>query len=70
MATGKVRLFNADKGYGFIAPDAGGVDLFVHISNVADGVNALPIGARVQFNERPSRHHNGKFEAYDVVLCE
>ena len=50
MATGTVKWFNADKGYGFITPDDGGKDLFVHFSAIqADGFRTLPEGAKVEY---------------------
>ena len=53
MANGIVKWFNDDKGYGFITPDEGSKDLFVHHSNIAgDGFKSLPEGARVQFEQR------------------
>jgi translation initiation factor IF-1 len=53
MATGTVKWFNDSKGYGFITPDEGSKDLFVHFSNIAgDGFKSLPEGARVEFEPR------------------
>ncbi len=53
MPTGTVKWFNDEKGYGFITPDDGGKDLFVHFSNVAgEGFKSLPEGARVEFEPR------------------
>ena len=50
MATGTVKWFNADKGYGFIVPDEGGKDLFVHHSAIAgEGYKSLAENAKVQF---------------------
>ena len=66
MATGNVKFFNADRGYGFIARDAGG-DIFVHIKNCAEDIAALIEGQRVRFDERLDKR-NGKPEAYAVAL--
>jgi CspA family cold shock protein len=53
MATGTVKWFNDSKGYGFITPDEGSKDLFVHFSNIAgEGFKSLPEGARVEFEAR------------------
>ena len=53
MATGTVKWFSDDKGYGFITPDEGGRDLFVHYSGVAgDGFKSLTEGAKVEFETR------------------
>ena len=50
MATGIVKWFNATKGFGFIQPDGGGKDVFVHISRVKKaGFRALAEGAKVSY---------------------
>ena len=50
MATGTVKWFDDAKGYGFITPDDGGKDLFVHFSGITgDGFKSLPEGAKVEF---------------------
>jgi CspA family cold shock protein len=50
MATGTVKWFNADKGYGFITPDEGGKDLFVHFSAIqGSGYRSLNEGAKVEY---------------------
>ena len=50
MATGTVKWFNAEKGYGFIAQDAGGPDVFVHYSAIqSDGYKSLEENQQVEF---------------------
>jgi len=54
MAIGTVKFFNASKGFGFIAPDDGGKDVFVHISAVeAAGMRTLNEGQKVSFDVVP-----------------
>jgi CspA family cold shock protein len=51
MATGTVKWFNNDKGFGFITPDEGGKDLFVHHSSInGSGFRTLADGARVSYD--------------------
>ncbi len=50
MATGTVKWFSAEKGFGFITPDDGSADVFVHFSAIAgDGYRNLDEGAKVEF---------------------
>ena len=52
MATGTVKWFNGEKGYGFIQPDSGGKDVFVHISAVEQaGMRGLNEGQKISYDE-------------------
>jgi cold shock protein len=56
MAIGTVKWFNGQKGYGFIQPDVGSKDIFVHISAVQkSGLSGLPDGAKLTFDIVPNR---------------
>lgn len=63
MATGTVKWFNADKGYGFIQPDGGGTDVFVHISAVEQaGMRNLNEGQKLSY-EVVADKRSGKMSA-------
>lgn len=66
MATGTVKWFNTTKGYGFIQPDNGSKDVFVHISAVQRaGMDSLSEGQRVTFEETRDAK-SGKYSATDL----
>lgn len=63
MATGTVKWFNSTKGFGFIQPDAGGADVFVHISAVQRaGLSDLVEGQKISFEIEQDRR-TGKSSA-------
>jgi CspA family cold shock protein len=67
MATGTVKWFNAQKGYGFIAPESGGKDVFVHISAVERaGIGNLSEGQKVSFDLEQSQQ--GRVSATNLKL--
>ena len=67
MATGKVKWFNSTKGFGFIAPDQGGADVFVHISAVERaGLTGLDDNQAISYEVETGR--NGRSSAIDLKL--
>ncbi|HHX30400.1 MAG TPA: cold-shock protein [Clostridiaceae bacterium] len=69
MNSGTVKWFNQEKGYGFIANDDGGDDLFVHFSAIAtDGYKTLSDGQKVVFDIE-NDPKNGKLRAVNVRLA-
>ena len=69
MATGTVKWFNPEKGYGFIQPDTGGDDVFVHISAVeAAGLRTLSDNAKISYEmveDRRGRSSAGELQIQD-----
>ena len=66
MLTGKVKWFNTQKGYGFISPDNGKKDIFVHISALEKvGITTLKENDKVSYDET---RNNGKFSAANIKL--
>lgn len=66
MANGKVKWFNFQKGYGFIQPDNGGNDVFVHISAVEQaGIRHLDEGQQISYEEETNR---GKTAAVNLEI--
>ncbi len=67
MATGTVKWFNPTKGYGFIQPDQGGGDVFVHVSAVQNaGLSGLNEGQKVSFELESNK---GKTSAVNLKLA-
>ncbi|WP_421704785.1 cold-shock protein [Aliiroseovarius sp.] len=69
MATGTVKWFNETKGFGFIAPEGGGNDVFVHISAVQrSGLTGLADNQKVSFELQEGR--DGRQSAVDLTLVD
>jgi CspA family cold shock protein len=69
MANGTVKWFNATKGYGFIAPEGGVNDVFVHITALhQSGIRGLNEGQKVQYEL--ARGNNGKEAAVNISLMD
>ena len=70
MATGTVKFFNQSKGFGFITPDEGGDDVFVHITAVqSSGLPGLDDGQKVTFETEPDRRGKGP-KAVNLQLAD
>lgn len=68
MASGKVKFFNKDRGFGFIIPDTGGPDIFCHIVDMkASGIAKLEEDQRVKFETTPGRE--GKLKAIKISVA-
>jgi len=60
MASGTVKFFNGDKGFGFITPSSGGNDIFVHISALqASGLQSVSEGQKVSYDLEPDMRGKG-----------
>lgn len=66
MATGKVKMFNTGKGYGFIVPDEGGDDVFVHFKEMEkSGIAELEKGQAVSYDAKDNK---GKIAATNIKV--
>ena len=71
MSNGTVKWFNAEKGYGFIADDDGGNDVFVHFSAIqADGFKTLNEGQKVTFETETDPKDSNKLRAVNVCVVK
>jgi len=69
MANGTVKWYNATKGYGFIEPEDGGKDAFIHISALErSGIATLNDGQKVSYDLTPGRH--GKEAAENIQVLD
>ncbi len=69
MTTGTVKFFNIDRGYGFIEPEDGSKDAFVHISAIERaGLSSLSEGQKVSYEVQPGR--DGKSSAENLSIIE
>lgn len=58
--SGTIKFYNSQKGYGFIKPDDGGKDVFVHVTAVERaGISSLDEGARISFETEPDKRGKG-----------
>jgi len=69
MPTGTVKIFYSERGFGFIAPDAGGSDVFFHVDQVDESIDELFRGQRVSF-EDGLNPRSGRPEARDVQVVQ
>lgn len=67
MQTGKIKFFNQEKGYGFIVPEAGGNDIFLHMTELEkSGYKGINIGQHVSYEL--GTNHKGKQQAVNIKI--